>query len=320
MKRYSLIMPVLNAASRLEEVLTPLLQLGPEWQVLLMDDGSSDGTQELLRSYPFQVYHQPERSGQSAARNRAARLAEGDILIFLDSDVVVEPETLPRMAALLEERHELDGVFGCYSSEGNPGESPVSRFRNLLHRHVHQSSAGPVGTFWAGLGAIRRHSFLEGGSFDSRLDGIEDVELGVRISRRGGRFWLEPDFEGRHLKRWSLSSMIHTDIWIRAAQWVYYGWRGITPKAGLNLSPRFSLPPMLLVLGLFLPLWSGPAAGACWLVYLLLNFPVYRCCAAAAGWRVGLLSVFYLLVHHGCCLTGATLGTLRYLKFCSRRS
>lgn len=310
--RYSLIMPVLNAAERLDQVLTPLLELDSRWQVLLVDDASQDGSREVLKRYPFDCLYQAKRSGQSAARNLAASYAQGDILVFLDSDVVVQTETLQKMALLLEESRELDGVFGCYSSQGNAGEWAVSRFRNLLHRYVHQCSAGPVGSFWAGLGAIRKQSFIDHGAFDSRLDGIEDVELGARISKRGGRFWLEPRFEGRHLKQWTLTSMVHTDIYVRAAPWTYYSLLGVTPRRGLNLSPRFALAPLFLLLLMLTPLLTVPSV-LCLLAYLATNLHHYRYFVQTAGWRRGLGSVFFLLIHHLCCLVGAALGGFRYL-------
>ena len=311
-KRYSLIVPVYNAADRLREVLAPLLALGPEWEVILIDDASQDGSRDVIGAYPFRLLPMPSQSGQSAARNLGIAHSEGEILVFLDSDVVVEAQTLVELAVFLESRSDLEGVFGCYSPVGTPGEPAVSRFRNLLHRYVHQCSEGAVGTFWAGLGALRRRSLNLCGGFDSRLDGIEDVELGTRISRAGGKLWLQPDFQGRHLKRWSFSSMLYTDVHVRAAQWSYYSWLGVTPRKGLNLSPRFAIPPMLLLLACLVLPWQAGLAGPLALLYFVANLWTYRYFLEAGGARVGLLSPVFLAVHHGSCLSGALLGTLRF--------
>jgi len=307
-----LIVPVYNAADRLREVLRPLLDLGPDWEVILIDDASHDGSRDLIAVYPFRLLPMPSQSGQSAARNLGIAHSEGEILVFLDSDVVVVAQTLLDLAAFLESRPDLEGVFGCYSQVGTPGEPAVSRFRNLLHRYVHQCSAGAVGTFWAGLGALRRRALDRYGGFDSRLDGIEDVEFPTRISRAGGSLWLKPDFQGRHLKRWSFSSMLYTDVHVRAAQWSYYSWLGVTPRRGLNLSPRFALPPILLLLTLLALPWQTSLVRLLWLLYLVTNLPTYRYFLQTGGARVGLMSPFYLAVHHGSCLFGALLGTLRF--------
>lgn len=302
-----MVIPAYNAAVHLVRILEPLQMLGSQWEVLVVDDGSDDTTWSLLCRLPVQAWRTQGREGQSRARNLAARQATGEYLVFVDSDVLTSAATLAEMVAFLEARPELDGVFGCYADARCAQESSVSRFRNLLHRYVHQCGAGPAGSFWAGMGAIRRETFLRHGGFDSDFDGIEDVELGARICQTGGKFWLEPSFEGQHLKRWTLGSMIRTDILVRAAPWTYYGWLGRTPRRGLNLSPVHALAPLLLLLGIFWP-------AARWL-YLLANLRAYRFFGRSGGIRLALFSVLYLGIHHLCCLSGAALGTFRYLAW-----
>ena len=99
----------------------------------------------------------------------------------------------------------------------------MSDFRNLLHHHVHQQGAGPAATFWAGLGAIRREALLELGGFDEARyprASIEDVELGARLFRKGGRILLDPAIQGKHLKTWTLPGMVATDLLDRGVPWV----------------------------------------------------------------------------------------------------
>ena len=116
----------------------------------------------------------------------------------------------------------LVAVFGSYDDQ--PADpAPVSRFRNLLHHHVHSSSPGPAETFWAGLGAIRRDAFLAAGGFDAARypePAIEDIELGTRLVADGASIVLDPQIRGTHLKRWSLTSMVRTDLVRRGIPWV----------------------------------------------------------------------------------------------------
>lgn len=314
MIRGSVILPAYNAAAYLLAVLPPLLQLGPDWEVLVVDDGSTDTTWDILQSLPVRALRQSGRQGQSQARNLAARQARGEILVFVDGDVVTSVSTVQAMAGFLEENLRWDAVFGCYADSGCPKESSLSRFRNLLHRYVHQCGAGPAGSFWAGLGAMRRSTFERAGGFDRRFDGIEDVELGARLCRSGSEIWLHPGFEGHHLKRWTLASMVRTDLMVRALPWTYYGWLGRTPRCGLNLAPVHALAPLSLAISL---LWPQALV-----LYALANLPTYCFMTRSGGPVLGIASVFYLIVHHLCCLSGALLGTLRYLldKVGSRRS
>ena len=310
MTRYSLVVPVFNSLPHLAQVFSPFSQLGPAWEIIAVDDGSTDGSARWLREhYPWVRVIQQRNQGQALARNRGVSVSQGEILFFVDSDVVVDPGTLQRMARWMEEHPQYDGVFGCYSSWGYRDEKPLSRFRNLLHRIVHREQKGLVASFWTGLGALRKEAFLLAGGFDSRLTGIEDVGLGKRLSDLGRKIILNSEFEGRHLKRWTWSSMIRTDIFIRAKPWTYYGFLGLTPQNMLNLAPRNALPPIFLMLALGSCLWLPQLSVGFLLLYLSLNTPRYRYFAASAGLLFGLQSISYLFVHHLCCLIGAGLGT-----------
>lgn len=308
-------MPAYNAAQHLPWVLAPLASLGNDWEVIVVDDASQDGTlQRLQHSFPWvKVIAAPSNGGQSRARNLGVHEAQGQLLFFVDSDVVTTADTLRSMAAFLEERPELDGVFGCYSSWGYREEPSLSRFRNLLHRHVHQRGRGPIQSFWSGLGALRKSTFEMCGGFDESLQGIEDVELGKRMSDRGARLFLEPAFEGRHLKCWSWRSMIVTDIFVRAKPWVYLALHGRTPRQGLNLSPANSIGPLLLCATLLSLCIQPQLAVTLMSIYLLCNLGRYAFFARQASLQLGVLSSLYLFVHHLCCLVGACLGVSHYL-------
>ena len=103
-----------------------------------------------------------QRSGPAVARNTAAKNAAGDILIFMDADTSVHPDTLARIASKFRETPELDAVMGSYDQRPSaPGV--VSQFRNLLHSFVHHRASHYASTFWAGCGAVRKDRFR---SFD----------------------------------------------------------------------------------------------------------------------------------------------------------
>jgi len=307
-------MPAYNAAQHLPWVLAPLASLGKDWEVIVVDDASQDGTLERLQhSFPWvKAIAAPSNGGQSRARNLGVRQAQGQFLFFVDSDVVTSAETLKAMAAFLEERPELDGVFGCYSAWGYRDEPPLSRFRNLLHRYVHQRGRGPIQSFWSGLGAMRKSSFEVCGGFDEGLQGIEDVELGKRMSDHGARLFLEPAFEGRHLKCWSWRSMIVTDVLVRAKPWAYLALHGKTPRQGLNLSPANSLGPLLLCAALLCLCVQPNLVASLMSLYFLCNLGRYAYFGRQASLQLGVLSSVYLLVHHLCCLVGAALGVCQY--------
>jgi hypothetical protein len=183
------------------------------------------------------IVDQPAGIVSSAARNIGAKQAEEEILVFVDADVEVHANAFERIRAAFDEHPELSAVFGAYDDEPDGG-SVVSDFRNLLHHHVHHEGMGPASTFWTGLGAIRRTAFLELGGFDETVAWIRDIELGMRLRGTGGAILLDPSIQGKHLKHWTLSSMVETDLLRRGVPWLRLVLEGRADPTSLNLSWR----------------------------------------------------------------------------------
>src|SRR5262249_50067799 len=158
-------------------------------EIVVVDDASTDDSSTVASRLGARVFRLPANAGPAAARNHGARHASGDILFFVDADVVVGPDAIARVGAALGRHPATAAVFGSY--DATPVDSGiVSRYKNLLHHYVHQSGAAEASTFWAGCGAIRRAAFEEVGGFDEaryRRPSIEDIELGYRLRRAGHR-------------------------------------------------------------------------------------------------------------------------------------
>lgn len=183
------------------------------------------------------VVDSPQHLGPAAARNLGARRAGGDVIVFVDADVEVHEDAFGRIRNAFDRDQTLAAIFGSYDDA--PGaDGIVSDFRNLLHHHVHHQGAGIATTFWAGLGAIRREVFLGVGGFDEDrfpLASVEDIELGMRLHERGERVVLDPGIQGKHLKRWTLSSMTKTDLLRRGIPWLRLMFERRSQSTALNL-------------------------------------------------------------------------------------
>ncbi|MFN8613540.1 MAG: glycosyltransferase family 2 protein [Vulcanimicrobiota bacterium] len=171
----TLIIPAYNAAGTLNKTLAELNRLSSDWEILLVDDDSQDGTADLARSLlpRCRVISSPSRKGAAAARNLGVSEASGELLVFLDSDVQVSAATLERLRSRLLKSPQLTGIFGAYCPLGYPGETGLSRFRNLLHCYTHRRHAGLAASFWTGLGALRR----------SALPSLRSVKTSVQLLR-----------------------------------------------------------------------------------------------------------------------------------------
>ena len=248
------------------------------------------------------VVETPVGAGPASARNSGARRANGDVLVFVDSDVQVHPDAFDRIRLAFTADGRLTAVFGSY--DGDPRRHGlVSDFRNLLHHHVHQVGAGPATTFWAGLGAVRRAEFESIGGFDEERfpdSSVEDIELGMRLAEKGKRMVLDPSIQGKHLKRWSLDGMIRTDLFRRGVPWAQLLLERDLSSAALNLGwrHRTSAVASTVIVGGLVARRPRLAAGA--LVVLLgLNANFYVLLLRRRGLRQAAAGVPLHVLHHG---------------------
>ena len=218
----SVIVPVRNGSEYIDKCLGAIMGSNYEkYETIVVDDASNDNTIDIVRESGVKIVALDKKSGPAAARNKGAHEAGGDIVLFIDADVVVNPDTLGRIAKVFEENPEIAAVFGSYDDEPAAGDF-VSQYRNLLHHYVHQVANSDAKTFWTGCGAIRKDLFDELGGFDNvrhPTPSMEDIEIGLRMSEHGYRMILDSEIQVKHLKRWSLVSLIKTDIFQRAVPW-----------------------------------------------------------------------------------------------------
>jgi hypothetical protein len=259
----------------------------------------------------------PPGAGPAEARNRGVERAQGDVIVFVDADVVVRPDAFVRIREAFEEDAELAAVFGSYD-DTTVAADPVSAFRNLLHHAVHHGSAGEVVTFWAGLGAIRRTTFLATGGFDAARyprPSIEDIDLGMRLAASGARIVLDPAIQGTHLKSWSLGAMLRTDLLDRAAPWVALLLRQGSVPSTLNLGWRHRLSSAALLVGIGgLATRRIPVAVGGAVAFVALNASFYKLVAHKRGPRQAVVGVALHAAHHLAGMAAVPLGVIRFLS------
>jgi hypothetical protein len=191
----------------------------------------------------------------------------------------------------------------------------------LFHHYTHCRSAGQVTTFWSGCGAIRREVFIKYGGFDEqryRYPAIEDIELGTWIAADGGRIVLDQTIQCKHLKHWSFSNMVKTDICRRGIPWIDLMLRRNETNKTLNVtgSQRLSVGLVftacaLVVLAIWWPLVLIGTAAAI-VAVILLNIELYRFFASRRGLWFATKSVLLHWLYFGCCGISVIAGTIRF--------
>jgi GT2 family glycosyltransferase len=316
---FSIVVPVHNGVGMLARCLAAIAkQMIPEDELIVVDDGSTEDVQSAAGPIG-RVLRLDPRAGAAAARNRGAAAATRPILCFLDADVVIHADTL----ALGRERMSdpaVDAVIGSYD-DAPDAQTTVSRFKNLAHHYFHQRAAGPVSSFWGACGLVRRDVFTTAGGFDERRfsePSIEDVELGWRLSDRGARIVLDPRIQVTHLKRWTLRSLVFTDVVRRAIPWVRWSIERRQLPAELNASveQRLAAPlAVALAVAAVLALISRVA----WLPLAMIliaavavNLGLWRLFWRKGGLPLLVAGFFLQQLYYLCALTGLAAGAARY--------
>jgi glycosyltransferase involved in cell wall biosynthesis len=331
--RVSIIIPVFNGAATLPLCLQAVMNSHCQIdECLVIDDGSTDASVSIATQLGATVLSTGGRFGPAKARNLGARCATGDLLVFIDADVLVHSDALGRIVERFNAEPELDAMIGAYdNAPSDPGF--VSQFKNLMHAFVHQSGNREASTFWCGCGAVKRSVYLELGGLDEsyRCPSIEDIEFGVRMLRSGRKLALDPQVQCKHLKVWTFWNLLRTDVMQRGIPWteLILRTRFLPDDLNLRWSQRISvLLSLFLVLlggieGLQLAgnqtLLSAPVGVAgiflCLALICFLNAAFYQFLASLKGWRFSVLAVglhvFYYVYSGTSFALGASLYGLR---------
>ncbi|UCG72782.1 MAG: glycosyltransferase [Chromatiales bacterium] len=307
--KISVIVPVYNGGEQLRRCLEALAgsERVPD-EVIVVDDGSTDDSAQSAADFGFRTIRLDSGpNGPAMARNHGvAASSDPDILLFIDADVVVGPQTVARVEEHFHKHADVAAIFGSYDDDP-PERNITSLYKNLLHHYTHQNSDRESSTFWAGCGAIRSEAFVAIGGFDAgyRRPAVEDIELGSRLCAAGYRIHLCPEIQVKHLKRWTPQSMVSTDIFCRALPWsrLVVSQGQLPNELNLRMENRFSaMAAVALVLSLFTSLVFPAALLAAMVfaaLFVLLNWQLLTFFSAQGGVLFGMaaavLHLFYYL-------------------------
>ena len=260
------------------------------------------------------VVTEPAHCHPGVARNIGVAGSSADVVVFVDADVELHDDAIPRLRTAFEQDATLAATFGSY--DDSPGEDGVvSGFRNLLHHHVHQEAGGPATTFWTGLGAVRREAFDAVSGFDPEIRYLEDVDFGMRLSATGARIVLDPNIQGKHLKRWGLVDMVRTDLVGRGVPWVVLLLRHRHSTSALNLGWRHRLSAFAALIGAVALVTGRVRLVVVAAVALVtLNHRFYRLLFRRLGPRGSLASVLLHALHHVVGIAAVPIGVARHLR------
>ena len=322
----TIVIPAHNAARFIEPCLRAALAVAEPrgWEVIVVNDGSTDETVSLVEAFGVSILHHDRSRGAAATRNHGARVSKSDILIFLDSDVVVPEDTLPILVDRLRETPEFHAT-GAHASPRNLTPSWSAHFVALRHSHAFyckpMTDIVGVSCFQSECGAVRRGVFEHIGGFPEKYSaaGMEDYEFGHEMERLGYINVLLADAAYDHHYRtlWPRCR----EVARRTARWLPLVFRRRRMESkGMGASSRDSFsflltPPILagVLVGFFHPVGWFIAGGAA-LLQIVWEWPFLRFAHREHGMKMALYAWPALQVLHAAILVGFIGGAFRIAK------
>ena len=318
----SIIVPAYNAAETLGECLAALLDQSiprSEYEVIVVDDGSTDETQEVAKKCGVRLLSQPNQ-GPGAARNLGVSQAGGEIILFTDADCVPTKEWIEEMIKPFAE----SGVVAVKGAYRTRQRGLLARFiqAEFEERYALLERERYVDFVDSHSAAYRKVEFLATGGFDPNFLLSEDVDLSYKLSRLGHKMIFNPKAIVYHRHPETLWAYFRAKF-----QRAYWRTKSYRQHPGKMLKDSYT-PQVLkaqiglvFLLGLMIPAWLlcerqrpqffwGMALVGSLFLFTTLPFAVK---VIKRDWLVGLFSPFYLLLRATALGLGFALGFVHQL-------
>lgn len=286
MPHISIIVPVSNNKSTIEQCLQAIKSsIYQDYELIVVNSSWQDTTHLIAKKYANKVLTIDKKSERSQARNDGWKASTGKIIVNIDSDVLIYPDTLAKINNYLVRHQEVDALTGLLSKK-HPHKNFFSQYKNLYMHYIFRKLPERITFLYGSIYAIRKHTSIPP---DSDIKTADDTALGQLLVSKGKKIAFLKDLEVTHLKKYTLCSFIKNDFQI-PFDWAriflqHQGWQQLgknqtgfahAPKeqlASVLLSPIIILLGLLTLIGHF-PFFLLLIAVLIWLI-LNLHFMAY---------------------------------------------
>jgi len=205
----SIIIPVYNS----EKTITACLQsifdsISQNDEVILVNDCSTDSTVSLASDFNIQIISLIKNSGPSTARNAGAEMATNEILVFVDSDMIISKESLDRIKSYFHVRHKVQSLTLNFAIDYR-NVNYATRYKSHYMSYVTKNNTTKVNYIYGAYCATRKDGFIK---WPENIRYTEDSRWGYIQSKMGYEIHCLHEVNAIHLKNYSLRSLIKNDL------------------------------------------------------------------------------------------------------------
>ena len=274
--KISIVIPVYNASLTLKECLDAIFNSNyKNFEVIIVSDNSSDNSVEIAKQYQCKVIELPQNKGPAFARNSGAQEAKGDILLFIDSDVIIDKEALNSLADKFSDS-DVNVIQGIYSHEPKYKNITTQYQQSFYCYYSWHADLKYTSSLITNCFAIRRKIFIELKGFNTNIRGAtcEDEEFGYKLIEKGYKILILRQLIGEHRVNYNLQRLIKRNFAIYIDTTKSY-LRNKTYIKKVKQTNYWKVLAGIAVFGLIILSISGIilfSSKVNWNIFLVLNF------------------------------------------------
>ncbi len=206
----TIIIPVYNSSQTLKECLDAIFSNSPEKsEVIVVSDNSKDNSIDIAKNYNCKIIELKENKGPGYARNIGANSATGDLLLFVDSDVIVKKDILTNVRKAFDDK-KVNVIQGIYSHKPNYKNTITQYQQSFYCYYTWHKKNKYTGTLVSMCFAIRKNTFLKLNGFNTNIKKAtaEDEEFGYKLLDDGNHILISRELNVEHRVNYTIGKFI----------------------------------------------------------------------------------------------------------------
>lgn len=328
--KISVIIPVKNASKTIVSCLDSVyLNNYDDFDVVVVDDGCEDNTIDIVSKYNCVILKNDIHHGVSGARNIGAFSSKGDVLVFIDSDIVIPKDALLNISLKMQ-HYNIDAVVGILG-EKIRFNNFSSQYKNLWMYYTFNNLPNNISLIFTSIAGIKRNVFLKYGGFDInyKTPNVEDNEFGIRLSEARHNIVLDKTLQVEHLKYYNIYSLLRTHYFRAKGLIKLYNRKKLIRLSRNNPSSVptlfiFNIPLSVILISLLLSLpfknqyfLKTVIASFLLLLFICINYSWFYFLNKKRGVLFTIKSIVYLTIESIVIIFGLMIGQIEF--FIGRR-